>query len=409
MTSLLATLRDTTPQPTPAKFLHWQPGCWIQYYDDTAAKDPAKALSVPTFDPVIAERKQREHCAVGFSLQAFAGGRTREKFLSYRNLGVDVDLVRAPERWSLATAEIDRRKEEYLEQCLRPFPLRPHWLIETRHGFHAIFRVIPLTESAAVRAADELNRRLVRALRGDENAVLLTQVLRVPGTYQFKDPAHPFLCRLLQDLATTIKPYPLDVVRHALAGQEPPSGAGSAIEQLPTRPAVGGGNGPRRSRVCRRGSVTQRPPLSPEPCCGACPRNCGRLRAGVGCSSGTGATRCRFPNGNSAPCLKASRGGNTSRGSDRAERRGNQDATEACETGTSVWPRGARTRLPELPTVPFSLLPLLDMPTNEEWRRILERADLTDAEVVEFVESLRTFIGRVLDDYFRDEFGPDEV
>lgn len=49
------------------------------------------------------------------------------------------------------------------------------------------------------------------------------------------------------------------------------------------------------------------------------------------------------------------------------------------------------------------------MPTNEEWRRILERADLTDAEVDEFVESLRTFIGRVLDDYFRDEFGPDEV
>lgn len=247
MTSLLATLRDTTPQPTPAKFLHWQPGCWIQYYDDTAAKDPAKALSVPTFDPATAERKQREHCAVGFSLQAFVGGRTREQFLSYRNLGVDVDLVRAPERWSLATAEIDRRKKEYLEQCLRPFPLRPHWLVETRHGFHAIFRVIPLTESAAVRDAEELNRRLVRTLRGDENAVLLTQVLRVPGTYQFKDPAHPFLCRLLQHLATTIKPYPLDVVRHAIAGREPPGGAGSEGGAAPTLRAAKVGNGPRRS------------------------------------------------------------------------------------------------------------------------------------------------------------------
>lgn len=237
MTSLLTTLRDSTPQPTPEKFLHWQPGCWIQYYDDTAAKDPAKALSVPTFDPVIAERKQREHCAVGFSLQAFKGGRTREKFLSFRNLGVDVDLIRAPERWSLATAEIDRRKEEYLEQCLRPFPLRPHWLVETRHGFHAIFRVLPVTKPWDVRAAEELNRRLVQALRGDENAVLLTQVLRVPGTYQFKNPAHPFLCRLLQDHATTIKPYPLDVVRHALAGREPPGGAG-----------VGGRSGPDAAR-----------------------------------------------------------------------------------------------------------------------------------------------------------------
>lgn len=240
MTSLLATLRETTPQPTPAQFLRWQPLCWIQYYDDTAAKDPAKALSVPTFDPATAERKQREHCAVGFSLQAFVGGRTREKFLSYRNLGVDVDLVRAPERWSLVTAEIDRRKEEYLETCLRPFPLRPHWLIETRHGFHAIFRVLPVKEPAAVRDAEELNQRLVRALRGDENAVLLTQVLRVPGTYQYKDPAHPFLCRLLQNLAATIKPYPLDVVRHALAGQEPPSGAGVGDRTAPDAPRGGG-------------------------------------------------------------------------------------------------------------------------------------------------------------------------
>ena len=49
-------------------------------------------------------------------------------------------------------------------------------------------------------------RRIVdnRALGGDENAVLLTQVLRVPGAYQFKDPRAPFLCRLLLDNAATI-------------------------------------------------------------------------------------------------------------------------------------------------------------------------------------------------------------
>ena len=49
------------------------------------------------------------------------------------------------------------------------------------------------------------------------------------------------------------------------------------------------------------------------------------------------------------------------------------------------------------------------MPSNEEWHRMLGREDLTDAEVAEFVHGLRQFLGRFLDDYFRDEFEPDEL
>ena len=37
----------------------------------------------------------------------------------------------------------------------------------------------------AIRSALAVNRQLVRILQGDEHAVLLTQVLRVPGTMQF--------------------------------------------------------------------------------------------------------------------------------------------------------------------------------------------------------------------------------
>src|SRR5256885_5592771 len=55
--------------------------------------------------------------------------------------------------------------------------------------------LLRLREPVTVPVAEAVNRRLVRALRGDENAALLTQVLRVPGTFQFKDPARPFLCR----------------------------------------------------------------------------------------------------------------------------------------------------------------------------------------------------------------------
>ncbi len=219
MISALATLRQT-PQIPPTQFLAAHPGSWMQYYDDTEAKDPAKALSARSFSLAVARRKQRQRCAVCFSLQAFGDARTKEGLLVYRNLGVDVDLVSASERRTLPAAEIDRRKDDYLTQRLLPFPLKPHWLIETGHGFHVIFRIMPQRKEEGIREAAALNRRLVSALRGDENAALLTQVLRVPGTYQFKDPGHPFLCRLLINNADTIPPYDLAAVRSVLDAWE---------------------------------------------------------------------------------------------------------------------------------------------------------------------------------------------
>ena len=48
------------------------------------------------------------------------------------------------------------------------------------------------------------------------------------------------------------------------------------------------------------------------------------------------------------------------------------------------------------------------MPTHDEWKQLLG-GNLSDADVEEFVKSLRTFLDQILDDYFRDEFGPDDV
>jgi hypothetical protein len=220
MTSLLATLRQRAPRTTASAFLAQQFGSYIQYYDDTPARDSAKALSARTFDIAAARRKQRDRCAVGFSLQAFGTGRTADQLLCFRTMGVDVDLVPAADRVIAAPEDIDRMKEAYLRTVLARFPLKPQWLIETRHGFHVLFRVQPQRDAGGIRAAHDLNRQLVRALRGDPNAVLLTQVARVPGSLQFKLPTEPFLCRLLLDLAPTIPPYPLDTVRTALAEQD---------------------------------------------------------------------------------------------------------------------------------------------------------------------------------------------
>src|SRR5207237_10270251 len=97
MLSSLSILRQT-PQVSPTRFLAAHPGCWIQYYDDSEAKDPAKALSSRTFHPQVARFKQRQGCAVCFSLQMFKGARTKEEIESYRNMGVEVDLVAGAER-----------------------------------------------------------------------------------------------------------------------------------------------------------------------------------------------------------------------------------------------------------------------------------------------------------------------
>lgn len=220
MTTYLDTLRQNAPPLSPEQFLAYHPGCWIQYYDDTPAKDSGKALSTSIFSPAFAARKQQDHCAVCFSLQTFQGSRTKESITSFRNLGVDVDLIPPAERGALDTAAIDRRKDDYLRDCLRPFPLQPHWLIETRHGFHILFRIHPQNDAAGIRLGEAVNRALVRALRGDDCASLLTQVLRVPGYQQFKDPEHPFLCRLLFDNAKTVEPYDLEKVRSVLAAQD---------------------------------------------------------------------------------------------------------------------------------------------------------------------------------------------
>lgn len=49
------------------------------------------------------------------------------------------------------------------------------------------------------------------------------------------------------------------------------------------------------------------------------------------------------------------------------------------------------------------------MLSNDEWRTLLGRKDLTEAEVTAFVKELRNFLGQFLDEYFRDEFETDDV
>ncbi len=220
MSSLLASLREHAAPLTPEGFLAHHPGAWVQYYDDTPAKDPTKALSAPAFDRATAQAKQADSCAVCFSLQAFDGARTADRLIRVQNLGVDVDLGEAADGTPADEETVEAAKEYYLRDFLPRFPLRPHWIVETRHGLHLVFRLRPVTDAQEVRDALALGRRLVTALRGDENAILPTQLLRVPNTYQFKEPDRPFLCRLLVDNAAAMPPHDLAAVEAAVRAME---------------------------------------------------------------------------------------------------------------------------------------------------------------------------------------------
>ena len=51
MLPTLTSLRLSAPRLTTTKFLAANPGCWIQYYDDTGAKKPLTGTEDTRWDP----------------------------------------------------------------------------------------------------------------------------------------------------------------------------------------------------------------------------------------------------------------------------------------------------------------------------------------------------------------------
>ena len=223
MHSPLVSLRQT-PQPSPADFVHSHPGCWVLFRCDIPSRGPSHPLLARSIDPDVLRLMEVKGRGVFHTLQEFGDSLALEDLLCFRSLGVDVTLGTRFALRTLSPAELDRRKEDYLKRWLRPFPLRPHWLVETQYGFQVIFRVQTLREKRDVCEALVVNRRLAAVLGGDADAVLPAQALRVPGTWQFTHSHAPFLCPLLEDNTAQIAPYPLAAVRRALdaCGDEHP-------------------------------------------------------------------------------------------------------------------------------------------------------------------------------------------
>jgi len=91
-------------------------------------------------------------------------------------------------------------KEEALA-ALRAFPLSCTLLVDSGHGYHAYWC---LEEPVSVQTRTDLQsleiylRRLTQVLGGDPTGCELARVLRLPGTWNLKDPTHPVPVRILE-------------------------------------------------------------------------------------------------------------------------------------------------------------------------------------------------------------------
>jgi hypothetical protein len=196
------------PQPVPERFLKHQPGSWVLLRPDDPAITRYKPVLRRSLDAGEVERLQSEGWGVHFSAHAFGADLSAAGLLCLRTLVVEAGLAQECE--GLTPVALDRRKEQYLRR-LATFPLRPHWLIETRLGVQALFRVLPPKGKDATGRFLDLQGRLNAALGGTESVCVL-QLVRLPGTLQFGRAGPPSVCRLLEDLSAVVTPYDMTEV-----------------------------------------------------------------------------------------------------------------------------------------------------------------------------------------------------
>ena len=91
-------------------------------------------------------------------------------------------------------------KEEAL-QAIRSFKYRPSFIIDSGHGYHCLWlfkEPYILGEDVDLEYYEAMNRGIQKVLKADTTADV-TRILRVPGSFNVKDPAHPVKCELVDN------------------------------------------------------------------------------------------------------------------------------------------------------------------------------------------------------------------
>jgi len=147
---------------------------WYAIHDYDRLSNP----SCLDIDPVKAGEMNRQGFGIYWAVNLFHGARRRENLDRILAWYVDID---------------SGSKEEQMARLQRS-PLAPTLVIETKNGYHAYWKA----KDATPESWDDIVRhRLVPFYGADERARDVCRIMRVPGYLHQKDPADPFLVKVV--------------------------------------------------------------------------------------------------------------------------------------------------------------------------------------------------------------------
>lgn len=153
---------------------------------------PARQFFFPTISRLVRVLprivRENESANICFSVAPRAQRKgTKDAIKRIPVVWVDLDLKDFPTRKDA----IDR---------IRNFPMRPTVIVDSGHGWHLYWRLsrqIRIRDASDVSLMESRLKGLARALGGDQNSTDLSRVLRVPGSWNRKNPSSPLRTRIV--------------------------------------------------------------------------------------------------------------------------------------------------------------------------------------------------------------------
>lgn len=91
--------------------------------------------------------------------------------------------------------DIDDGTKEEQKKRIEELLIPPSFVVETKKGYHCYWGV---KGSATLENFTKIEEKLIELLNGDKHCKDPLRLLRCPGYYHMKHPAHPFLCQIVE-------------------------------------------------------------------------------------------------------------------------------------------------------------------------------------------------------------------
>lgn len=190
------------------KFLSFFPSSLVQTFDDLHGRQNPLLARVFPYEWEQVKSFQEQGAGAFFSINPIDGKeRTIASLAAIRALVLDLDVGKEKDNKTLS--EIVSLKKDLFDRIQR-IKWKPHFIIETKNGFQAIWLFDTYTNYTSNVQANELYKAVARGMgkvigtlsEGDN----VVRVFRLPYTYHLKTPSAPFLVQLFED-NSSLSPY----------------------------------------------------------------------------------------------------------------------------------------------------------------------------------------------------------